>query len=46
MVSFIDGHRTEYRVKLIRAELQVQSMCYEHKAREVDSSRMASTSVM
>ncbi len=41
MVSFIDDHREEYGVEPICAVLQIApSTCYEHKAREVDPSRL------
>ena len=41
MVSFIDGHRDEYGVEPICAQLPIApSTYYEHKAREADPGRL------
>ena len=46
MVSFIDEHRAKYGVESICAQLPIApSTYYEHKAREVDPSRLPDRAV-
>ena len=41
MIAFIDAHRVEYGVESICEQLPIApSTYYEHKAREIDASRV------